>query len=83
MKFVMSTTVAIGVLTLLATGLAEAENKDCTNVRTECRAEIRGGVDGRHWTDREPGGIYAKISACVRLRGCVPLYPRNVPSTFH
>ena len=72
MKFVMTTAVAASVLTLLATGLAEAEKKDCTNVRFECRVAVVGGRHGQYWRDRAPEGIYAKISACIRARGCVP-----------
>jgi hypothetical protein len=75
MKLVMSTAVTAVVLTLLATGLAEAENKNCTNVVKACRAEVRGGVsDSFHWNDRT-GGTYTKVSECIRARGCVPQFP--------
>jgi hypothetical protein len=73
MKLVMSTAVATVGLTLLATGLAEAENKNCTSVVKECRA-FRGGADYCHWNDRT-GGRYTQVSECVRARGCVPQFP--------
>ena len=80
MKLVMSTTVAAAVLTLLATGLAEAENKNCTNVRKVCKASIPTGTGSSAYWDRfDPPGKYARISECVRASGCAPLYPRNVP----
>ena len=75
MKLVMSTTLAAGVLTLLATGLAVAENKYCTNVVKECRLEVRGGAGHYHWVDREPGGTYAKVSACISRRAACPSFP--------
>jgi hypothetical protein len=76
MKLVMSTTLAAGVLTLLATGLAEADSKYCTNVRKECRASLPGGTGSCQYWDRfEPLGKYARVSECVRARGCVPQFP--------
>jgi hypothetical protein len=75
MKLVMSTTVAAVVLTLLATGLAGAERKNCTNVVRECRLEVKGAMGHFHWVDRDPLGPYAKVSACIRARGCVPQFP--------
>jgi hypothetical protein len=75
MKLVMSTTVAAVVLTLLATGLAEAENRDCTNVRKECRASLPFGSGSCSVWDREPLGRYTKVSECIRARGCVPQFP--------
>ena len=80
MKLVMSTTLAAGVLTLLATGLAEAENKNCTNIRKECKASLPGGTGSCGYWDRfEPIGKHARISECVVARGCAALYPRNAP----
>jgi hypothetical protein len=76
MKLVMSTTVAAVVLTLLATGLAEAENNDCTKVRLVCIAEVRGGDNHPdHVIDRHVEGVYFKVSECMRARGCAPHYP--------
>jgi hypothetical protein len=75
MKFVMITAVAAGVLTLLATGLAEAENKACTNVVKECRASFPNGSGSCLVRDRDSLGRYAQVSACIRARGCVPQYP--------
>jgi hypothetical protein len=75
MKLVMSTAVAAVVLTLLATGLARAEKKNCTNVVRECRLEVKGAMGHFHWVDRDPLGPYAKVSACIRTRGCVPQFP--------
>jgi hypothetical protein len=75
MKLVMSTAGAAVVLTLLAAGLAGAENKDCTSVVKECRLEVKGGMGHYHWVDRDPLGPYAKVSACISRRGCVPQYP--------
>jgi hypothetical protein len=78
MKLVMSTTVAAVVLTLLATGLAEADNKDCTNVRKECRASFPFGSGRCFYWDREPVSRYTKVSECIRARGCVPLSQQAV-----
>jgi hypothetical protein len=75
MKLVMSTAVAAVVLGLLATGLADAANKDCTNVRKECRASVPFGSGSCSVWDRDPVGRYAKVSECVRARGCVPQFP--------
>ncbi len=75
MKLVMSTAVTAVVLSLLSTGLAGAENKNCTNVVRGCRAEVNGGMGRFYWNDREPGGTYARVSACIRVRGCVPQFP--------
>jgi hypothetical protein len=75
MKLVMSTAGAAVVLALLATGLAEAEEKNCTTVVRECRLEVKGAMGHFHWVDRDPGGPYAKVSACVSRRGCVPRFP--------
>jgi hypothetical protein len=74
MKLVMSTAVSAVVLSLLAT-LAGAENKNCTNVVRECRLEVKGGMGHYHWVDRDPLGPYAKVSSCIRARGCVPQFP--------
>jgi hypothetical protein len=76
MKLVMSTTLAAGVLTLLATGLAEAENKNCTSVVKECRAAVPLPVTYPcSAQSRDPLGRYYRVSECVRARGCVPQYP--------
>ena len=77
MKLVMSATVAAGVLTLLATGLAEAEKRDCTNVVRECRASVPYpfGSGSCSYRDRDSLGKYYKVSECVRARGCVPQFP--------
>jgi hypothetical protein len=78
MKLVMSTTLAAGVLTLLVTGLAEAENKNCTNVVKECRAAVPipwFGTYACNAQSRDPLGRYYRVSECVRARGCVPQYP--------
>jgi hypothetical protein len=77
MKLVMSTAVAAVVLTVLATGLAEAENKACTNVVKECRASVPYpfGSGSCSYRDRDPIGKYAKVSECIRARGCVPQFP--------
>jgi hypothetical protein len=76
MKLVMSATVAAGVLTLLATGLAEADSKYCTNVRKECRASVPLPVTYPcSAQSRDPLGRYYRVSECVRARGCVPQYP--------
>ena len=75
MKLVMSTAVAAVVLGLLATGLADAVNKDCTNVRKECRASVPSGSGSCFVWDRDPLGRHAKVSECVRARGCVPQFP--------
>lgn len=78
MKLVMTTTVAAGVLTLLATGLAEADSKYCTNVRKECRASVPilwFGTYACSAQSRDPLGRYYRVSECVRARGCVPQYP--------
>ena len=79
MKLVMSTTLAAGVLTLLATGLAEAENKACTNVVRECRASFpRGSGMCAYWDRFTPIGRHAAVSECVRAKGCVPQYPPRI-----
>jgi len=77
MKLVMSTTVAGVVLSLLAPGLAEAANRDCTSVVKECRASVPypSGSGSCSYRDRDSIGKYAKVSECVRARGCVPQYP--------
>ena len=75
MKLVMSTTLAAGVLTLLATGLAGAEKKECTSVVRECRLEVKGAMGHFYWVDRDPFGPYAKVSACISRRGCAPQFP--------
>jgi hypothetical protein len=77
MKLVMSTTVAAVVLTLLATGLAEAQKNDCVKVRWGCRAEVWGGMNSTDYGQLNliPEGTYAKISECIRARGCVPHFP--------
>jgi hypothetical protein len=76
MKLVMSTAVAGVVLSLLAPGLAEAANRDCTSVVKACR--VSGGPSGSGscsvW-DRDPLGRYVKVSECIRARGCVPQFP--------
>ena len=76
MKLLMNTTVAAVVLTLLATGLAEAENKNCTNVVKECRARVGPSGPGScmYW-DHDPVGRYTRVSACISHRGCVPQFP--------
>jgi len=75
MKLVMSTAFTAVVLGLLATGLAEAENKNCTNVVRECRLEVKGAMGHYYWVDRDSLGPYAKVSSCIRARGCVPQFP--------
>jgi hypothetical protein len=75
MKLVMSTTVAGVVLSLLAPGLAEAANRDCTSVVKECRASVPSGSGSCFVWDRDPLGRHAKVSECVRARGCVPQFP--------
>jgi hypothetical protein len=75
MKLVVSTAVTAVVLSLLATGLAEAANKNCTNVVRECRLEVKGVMGHYYWVDRDPLGPYAKVSSCIRARGCVPQFP--------
>jgi hypothetical protein len=62
MKLVMSTAVATVGLTLLATGLAEAENKNCTSVVKECRASVPypSGSGSCSYRDRDSIGKYAK-----------------------
>ena len=73
MKLVMSTTVAVVVLALLATGLAEAQKNDCVKVRWGCRAEVMGGMNYMdYWVNRTPENTHAKVSECMRVRGCVP-----------
>lgn len=79
MKLVMSTTVAGVVLTLLATGLAEAQKKDYATVRHECRAEVKhyGGSSYTHLHDRISGGVdsFNKVRECIKARGYVPRLP--------
>ena len=75
MKLVISTAVAGVVLTILATGLAGAEKKECPNIVRECRLEVKGAMGHFHWVDRDPLGPYTKVSACIRARGCVPQFP--------
>jgi hypothetical protein len=78
MKLVLSTTVAASVLTLLATGLAEADTQYCTSVRKECRASFPYGSGRCFYWDREPLGRYTKVSECIRAKGCVPLTQQAV-----
>ena len=95
MKLVMSTTVAAVALTLLATGLAEAQmpraasnprhpERECgVKVRLECRAEVMGGMNYMdHWVNRTPEPWHTKAAECIRARGCVPRYDNGneVPS---
>jgi hypothetical protein len=76
MKLVMSTTVAGVVLSLLAPGLAEAANRDCTSVVKECRMSVGpiGTGTCTYW-NQHPLGRYAMVSACIRARSCVPQFP--------
>jgi hypothetical protein len=71
MKPVMSTAMAAVVLTSLATGLAEAANRDCTSVVKECRLSVWGNCP--YWDTH--GGRYPVVSACIRAKGCVPQFP--------
>ena len=94
MKLVMST-VALVVLTLPATGLAEAQMpraasnprhpvRECgVKVRLECRAEVMGGMNYMdHWVNRTPEPWHTKAAECIRRRGCVPRFDNGnaVPS---
>jgi hypothetical protein len=75
MKPVMSTTVA-AVLTLLATSLAQAANKNCTSVVRECRATVGSVAPGFcAFRDMDSVGRYTRVSACISSKGCVPQYP--------
>jgi hypothetical protein len=72
MKPVISAAVAAVVLTWL-TGLAEAENKDCTEINKACWMSLPWGPGSSIVWERDPLGRYAKVSQCIRARGCVPL----------
>jgi hypothetical protein len=84
MKLAMSTTVAAVALTLLATGLAEAQKKDYATVRQECRAEVHhwgGGNTRFHRNDRDNpdersmARAFNEVRACIQARGYVPRLP--------
>jgi hypothetical protein len=84
MKLVMSTAVAAGVLTLLATGLAEAQKRDYETVRYECRVEVHhwgGGNTRFHRNDRDNpderslARAFSEVRACIQARGYVPRLP--------
>jgi hypothetical protein len=86
MKLAVSTAVTAVVLTLLATGLAEAQpmpraasnprhpERECgVKVRLECRAEVMGGMNYMdYWVNRTPEPWHTKAAECIRARGCVP-----------
>ncbi len=76
MKLVMSTTVGAVLVTLLATGPAAAEIKNCTNVVRECRMTtgLTGPITCPYW-NMDPVGRYTRVSACISQKGCVPQYP--------
>ena len=81
MKLVMRTTVAAGVLTLLATGLAEAQEKSYEAVRYECRSEVHhwGGMSRYEIRDNrynlDPIKAFNEVRACIQARGYVPRLP--------
>ena len=87
MKLVMNTTVAGFVLTLLATGLAQAQQKDYETVRYECRSVVHhwGGMSvtpsgpilfyARDRYNPDPIKAFNAVRACIQARGYVPRLP--------
>jgi hypothetical protein len=81
MKLVMSTVVAGAVLTLLATGLAEAQNKGYDAVRFECRSAVHHWGGMYRWYIREnrynidPIKAFNEVRECIKAAGYVPRLP--------
>ena len=82
MKLVMNTTVAGLALTLLAPGLAQAQQKDYETVRYECRSMVHhwGGsphpiFHARQRYNPDPIKAFNEVRACIQARGYVPRLP--------
>ena len=87
MKLVMNTTVAGLALTLLAPGLAQAQQKDYETVRYECRSVVHhwGGMSvtpsgprlyySRERYNPDPIKAFNEVRACIQARGFVPRLP--------
>jgi hypothetical protein len=80
MKLMMSTAVAAVVLTVLATGLGQAQIKDYETVRYECRSEVHrwGGMPRSYVRDRynpDPINAFNAVRECIQARGYVPRLP--------